>query len=123
MDISDSEDERNYEIENELINELFPNAKFTISIRYEELFETITDENKILIKHCNSCYCYNGTPLKNKTRQFTIKGENITLKLIFEKLIERNLELNCNHYFIEGFYKVPGKNYYEFVLGSFGIVS
>ena len=118
MDNTDSEDERIFEIENGLIEELFPNAKFTIAISYAELFETITDENKILIKHCNSCYCYDGTPLKNKTRQFTIKGENITAKLIIEKLIERNLELDCNHRFIEGFYKVPGKDYYEIMTGS-----
>ncbi len=76
------------------------------SIPYDKLIlKLITSHKNKVLSHRQIC------------GMLTIKDPNLR-KLIFEKLIERNLELDCNHHFIEGFYKVPGKNYYEFVLGS-----
>ena len=98
-------DKTEEEMENEfdLIDKMFPGAKFVIAIDIEELDDVVTERTNIVIKNTYDCYCYAGV---NKIADyFYISGERITNKFIINKLIEQGLSLNCNHCFIEGFDK------------------
>ena len=106
-----------YHNEVEQINIMFPNAQFTISIDIEEMDELITHKDHITIKNSYDCYCYDNC--KKNTDFFYIKGENITCRYVIKELIKQGLELNCNHHFLEGFYKTPGSDFqFELCLGS-----
>jgi hypothetical protein len=50
--------EEQYERENEEIEKMFPNAKFTIAINIEELDVIFTKQPAIVVK--KSYYCYTG---------------------------------------------------------------
>ena len=90
-----------YELECEKIEEEFPNAKFTISIPYDELDEIITNEKEILLKYRYNCYCNENK--KKKIERFIVKGDCITNRLCINKLIDEGFDLGCNHHFLEGF--------------------
>ncbi len=92
-----------YTFEIDLIDKMFPNAKFVIAIDIEELDDIVTDRTNIVIKNTYDCYCYDG--VKKIADYFYISGERITNKFIINKLIEQGLSLNCNHCFVEGFFK------------------
>ena len=92
-----------YTFEIDLIDKMFPNAKFVIAIDIEELDDVVTDQTNIVVKNTYDCYCYGGV---NKIADyFYIRGEHITNRFIINNLIEQGLNLNCNHCFVEGFYK------------------
>ena len=108
-----------YAIENEQIYNMFPDAKFTISIDIDELDYVITTQEHIIIKSAYTCYCYDNC--NKKTEFFNIFGKNITNKFIINSLIKQDLNLDCNHHFIEGFYKNPKTNsdcQFEIMTGS-----
>ena len=51
-----TEDE--YETQFDELNNIFPNANFTISMDIEELDEVVTDKKFIVVKQNYNCYCY-----------------------------------------------------------------
>jgi len=109
--------EEQYEREIEEIEEMFPNAKFTIAINIEELDVIFTKQPAIVVKKSYNCYCYTGC--NKPSEYFYISGKNITTKFIINQLIEQGLELNCNHHFIEGFEKVKNSDcQFEIYAGS-----
>lgn len=97
-----------YELEIEQIEQMFPNAKFTIAIDIEELDVVFTKQPAIVVKQTYNCYCYKDC--NKKTEYFYISGKNITTKFIINQLIEQGLELDCNHHFLEGFEKVKNSD-------------
>jgi hypothetical protein len=109
--------EEQYEAELKIIDEIFKDANFSVSIDIDELDELLTDKKQIIIKSDYKCYCY-----ANEVRQpeyFQICGDCITNKYVLEELMKQNLNLNCNHYFIEGFLKsVHSDIQYEIITGS-----
>ena len=106
-----------YEREIEEIERMFPDAKFTISIDIEELDDLITDKQSIIIKQVYDCYCYQD--YNKKTEYFYIKGEKLTQRYVIEQLIEKGLEIECNHTFLEGIYKTKGSEcQFELFFGS-----
>jgi hypothetical protein len=107
-------DEDEYEKESELIDQMFPNANFTIAIDLHELDDLVTEDQEISIKHTYNCYCYGDRP--RETEYYEIKGNQLTNKFILLELIKQGLNLDCNHCFVEGFYK--NGNTYEIVAGS-----
>ena len=110
-----TDDEYNEEFE--IINKMFPNAKFNISIDISNFHDILTSSKEIIIKHSFNCYCYDNNA---KTTQFyIIKGDIITNKYIIDELIKQNFELNCNHIFLEGFIKsINSECQFEIILGS-----
>ena len=118
-----SVDEKRVEYENKcdkeiaLIRILFPKAKFTISIDYDELDKVISREQSIIAIQRYDCYCYN----KNKqvTEYYHIKGKNITNRYAIQCLIEQGFEPKCKHSFLEGFTKMKNSSFkYEINMGS-----
>jgi hypothetical protein len=109
----DNDSDYEYEKKQNLIDNMFPNANFTIAIDIDELDEIITNEENIIVKSIYNCYCYDNYP--RNTEYFYIKGKRITNKYILEELIRQNLILDCNHHFIEGFMKNP-KSSCEFII-------
>jgi hypothetical protein len=101
----DSRTSSEYERECEIINNMFPNASFSICIDLRIIDEVVTDEEQIIVKSTYDCYCYDDYP--RNTDYFYISGSKITNKYILEELIRQNLELDCNHQFVEGFQLNP----------------
>ena len=99
------------------IYQMFPNAKFCIAIKLDDLDDIISERNNIVVKQDYNCYCYKN--FRKKTDYFYIKGQKLTNKFIISKLIEQGLELDCNHCFIEGFYKIKNSDcQFEIMIGS-----
>jgi predicted P-loop ATPase/GTPase len=112
--------EQQYAYEREQIERIFPNAQFTVAIDVGELDEVITDLSNIVIKNAYSCYCYDNC--ERSTDYFyiiTTNGEQMTNKFIIQELIKQGLRLECNHQFIEGFYKSKNSDcQFEIWIGS-----
>lgn len=98
-----------YEAEIELIETMFPNAQFTVSIPIEELDDVVTNEPVIMVKQTYTCHCY--TNCNRQTEWYSIRGSNITNKYILNELIKQGLKLECDHQFIEFFHKISECQY------------
>ena len=85
------------------IDEIFGETDFTVSISLDELDDLITDKKQIVIKCDYICYCYKLEP--RNTEYFVINGDRLTNKYVLLELKNQKLCLDCNHCFIEGFYK------------------
>lgn len=94
------------EIECEIkqINNMFPNAQFEVAINIEEIDKLITDKQFIIVKNTYSCFCYDNC--KKNTDYFYIRGRHMTHRYVIEQLIEQGLQLDCDHHYLEGFYKI-----------------
>ena len=118
---SDSEfDEEEYMKEIEIINEMFPDIRFDIAIRLAEMDEIISEKDTIVIKSDYRCYCYR---YAHRNTDFFIinrpKNGKITYKHIFTELMNQELDLDCDHCFIEGIEQTPNSEcQFEFALGS-----
>jgi hypothetical protein len=89
--------------ENEQINNIFPNAQFEVAINITELNKLISDKQFIIVKNTYSCFCYDNC--KKNTDYFYIQGQNMTYRYVIEQLIYQGLQLDCDHRYLEGFYK------------------
>ena len=106
------------ESEFRMIDEMFPNSKFSPSIDLENLNDIVSDKKEIIIKQDYTCYCYDN--MNKRPKYYTIKcGENgsLTNKYIMNELIKKDLKLECEHRFLEGFNHL-NDNIYELCLGS-----
>ena len=110
-------DEIEYQRECEIINAMFPNVNFYVSINLEEMDEIVSKEDVIIIKCTFHCYCYQDTPRVNDYILVRNIGTGITIKDMINSLSENNFDPKCNHRFLEGFDKI---NYitYEANFGS-----
>ena len=98
-----------------MLDEMFFNAYFDVSMDIKKLDDLVSDKNEIIIQQEFKCYCYKNLPTDNKI--FTIRGDKLTNKYIIEDLINQGLVINCDHRFLEGFHNIGG-NLYELVLGT-----
>jgi len=109
--------EEEYNNEFDKINIMFPNAQFTIVIDMVDMDELITSNQYLIIKHSYDCYCY--ADCNKSTEYYYIKGEHITQKYVIKQLIHQGIDLDCNHCFLEGFYKTLGSDcQFELCVGS-----
>ena len=81
------------------INDMFPDAKFRISIPYCQLNAVLSTLPSIWVTNIYDCYCYDGK--YKKPARYHIKGTNITYKYVIEHLIEKGFGGRCNHNFLE----------------------
>jgi hypothetical protein len=104
----DSKSEDEYMKEFQIIDEMFPNIDFTISINLDMMNDVISDEKCIVIKNTFKCYCYSLVDKKNEffIINAPINGK-ITYKHLFTELMNQNCALLCDHRFIEGIHKSP----------------
>jgi hypothetical protein len=114
---------RKFECERKIIDELFPNAQFEISIELENLDSIITTKKEIKLLQTFDCYCYQGIEGTSNAntksdKLFIIKSNNnpMTIRYIINELIKQNFTLECNHRFLEEL-QVNGHNL-EYFLGS-----
>tara|TARA_R100000951_G_scaffold2414_1_gene3800 strand:+ start:4180 stop:4638 length:459 start_codon:yes stop_codon:yes gene_type:complete len=103
----------------EFINNRFPDAKFTICLKPDELNDKISDEKQIVIKQTFSCYCHDTTANYDRPQPkfFVITNDNMTIENILDELIRQNMTADCNHQFFEGFYQATDAQY-EMRFGS-----
>jgi len=105
-----------YETEIMQINQMFPDALFTIAIDIDRMDEIVSQQPFIIVEHSYDCYCYNRPKKKDN---IYVRGDRITNKFIIQKLIDYGLCLECNHHFIEGFEKIRNTSYrYNISIGS-----
>ena len=96
--------EEEYENEFEKLEEMFPDASFTVSIPIEDIDDVVSTENIIMVKCSYKCCCYSTCP--KVSEWFNIRcptDDKITNRTILNELMKQNLKLECNHQFIEGF--------------------
>ena len=104
----------------DFFNKRFPDAKFSICLRQDELKEKISDEKQVAIRQTFTCYChdtkYTGID-RPQPKFFVIKNDNMTVENVLDELIRQNMTADCNHQFLEGFYKHTDAQY-ELFFGS-----
>jgi len=117
-DITAEQEYEDYLNEQNRINTELPNAKFTISIDYDKLDNVISMQRIIYILVTKSCYCYGDNPMD--TQIFKITSNNvITNRLVLKELIKKELVLDCNHSYVEGFHMLNNNsNIFEIMTGS-----
>lgn len=97
-----SQTSEDYEKEFELIDALFPEAKFTICLKSSQMDEVISLEKQIVIEESLYCYC-NG--MLKKSNLYIIKNMEMTNKNVINELIRQGMNRDCNHRFLESIYK------------------
>jgi hypothetical protein len=121
-DDTDNEDatanEDKYELENKIMEELFPNADFDVCLPINELSEIITNEPEVKLIQTFDCYCYSNSEMSDKT--FIIKSDKpMTKRYVINELIKQNFRLECNHRFLELLdISNESNNTIEYFLGS-----
>jgi excinuclease UvrABC helicase subunit UvrB len=93
-----------YETEWKIIQQMFPDAKFTISIALEKMNKIITNNDIVVIQLIHNCYCYEDNERKNEYVLVKNDGNGITYKNLIDALIKEQYDPNCSHYFLENFY-------------------
>jgi hypothetical protein len=66
-------DYHNYVTEQLIIDQMFPRAKFVVSIPLPEIDDVVTDLKQIIIKQTFDCYCYVGIPTRSHEIHPTMK--------------------------------------------------
>jgi len=123
----DGYDSEKYEKEMEIINNMFPDAKFSICIDLEDMEEVLSKEKEIVLKNTYCCFCYksdfnplsmNTTGLSKRPNDyFVIKGDNLTYKYVIQELISQGFDPRCDHSFLEGFQQTSDVQF-DICLGS-----
>lgn len=103
-----------YEEEMKQIRNMFPNAMFEIDIPLSEMNDVITNETNIIVTH-TLCNCRRNTWQRELV--FYVSGNNMTNKYIINELIKQGLNLDCDHFFLEGFRQISNTEF-ELVVGS-----
>lgn len=97
----------------------FPNAKFDISLSNDALNNVISNKKSIVVMNTYNCYCYENSPRPTDFFIIKTKKENITERMIIDKLIKSKFNPKCNHSFYEGtIYKTPVEDVFEMFMGS-----
>ena len=98
---------------------LFSQTKIDLAKKkLKDLDDIVTEEKEIIIKQTFTCYCHDN--MNKRSKYFTVKckeNESITNKYIMNELIKKNLKLECEHRFLEGF-NHSNDNIYEMWTGS-----
>lgn len=130
-DWSDDSDnfEEDWNDERTMIEHMFPDAKFAISIRLSDLNDIVSPLDKIIVKQTFDCYCYRG--IGNAELQepcqvpkwFPIHCREtgmMTVRHVVNELIRQGMSLDCNHCFLEGITQSSkgGDCQFELIIGS-----
>lgn len=102
-------DETAFARNQELINDIFPDARFEIAFMVEDFDRVLSHQPVIFVKCAHHCYCYSTHPRQSEyipVRNTTGKG--ICLKDAIKALVDVQYDPNCGHYFLEAF--VPTKD-------------
>lgn len=99
-----------------MMEEEFPNIKFSIAMVDKELDEKVCEENEIHIYYPYNCYCYEYS--MKEPDIFVVKDTKpITFRRVIEELCYQGFNPGCNHIFLEDIYK-KDKNVYGLWMGS-----
>ena len=83
-----------------IIEELFPNAKFEVSINFNDLNNVITTKKEVKLIQTFDCWHYESYPKIDKT--FIIKSNKpMTRRYIINELIKQDFSLDCEHRYLE----------------------
>lgn len=98
------EEEAKYNLEQDIIDSLFPDVGYEIGISLDELDEIISIHDHIVIKNTYNCYCYNDEPKNTDYIDVRKIGGNITIRDVLNKFNQIKFCSDCNHRFIEDIY-------------------
>jgi hypothetical protein len=105
------DDSYDFEEEQQKMNEMFPNCKFSICIDIDEMNDIISEEPQIIIQ-CNPC---NGYCKKSGNRIYIYvynNGNGITNKDMIQAMIDANYDPDCNHIFLETWEQMNDVTFY-----------
>ena len=99
------EEQREFGIEDKIIEEAFPDVRFVVCIKSTKLDDIIMDTNMIAIKCTHNCYCWDS---QRPTEFYYCKKKNgfITNRDIIKCLEQNKYNPDCAHIFLERIYKV-----------------
>jgi hypothetical protein len=105
--MSEKTDEE-YQREQKIIDETFPDAKFPICITPKEIDEVCCDgRTDVMIKHKCDCYYWDNCPHLCPTHFIRVKNTKpITHRMVLDALIENGFSPECNHIFYIGGYNI-----------------
>ena len=107
-----------YEKEMLLLEQMFPDANFTISIGIDAMGILVTDDTQMIVKHIYNCGCYDDNERPN-TKYYSITGAQLTYRYVIDSLITQGLTLDCDHHFMEGFIQCEDSDcQFEIMIGS-----
>ena len=121
--MSEKTDEE-YQREQKIIDETFPDAKFPVCITPEEIDEVCCDDRTdVMIRHKCECYYWDNCPHLCPTHFIRVtNSQPITHRMVVNALIENGFNPDCNHIFYEGVYKknrgIDESMEYELCMGS-----
>ena len=100
-----------FEAEMKAIEEMFPTAKFSISIPLSKMNDILTTEPSIIIGHWR-CSCYK----RRGWKPYCITLQEMSYKNIINELIKQKLKTKCHHRHLEAFILKDGN--YSMFFGS-----
>lgn len=97
--------EQEYLEEQRIIEEMFPNADFSICLELGEFEEVMSNEEQIVIQ-LKPCKIVCGETGNTKYVYVNNNGNGIRVKDMINAMIEQDCSPSCNHHFLEGFDKI-----------------
>ena len=103
--VENEDSDAEYEAEQKIINEMFPNCPFDVSVNSGELDDDL-GQNQIEIVLDRCCYCFDNVGARKLSVCVKPQENNISVKVkdaIYALACVYGPGWKCNHRFLEGF--------------------
>ena len=99
--MSEDDEYEKYLREHAILESLFPDVGFDVSVPLEDLDDIVSPFDHIIIKNVFNCYCYNENPKMTDYIDIKKKGGTITIRDVLNELNRIKYCCECNHSFFE----------------------
>jgi hypothetical protein len=99
--MSEDDEYANYVREHAILDSLFPDVGFDVAVSLDDLDDTVSELDHIIIKNVYNCYCYDQEPKMTDYIDVKKKGGNITTRDVLNELNRIKYCCDCNHCFFE----------------------
>jgi hypothetical protein len=99
--MSEDDEYENYVREHAILDSLFPDVGFDIAVSLDELDDTVSELDHIIIKNVHDCYCYIQEPKMTDYIDIKKKSGGITTRDVLNELNRIKYCCDCNHRFFE----------------------
>jgi hypothetical protein len=99
--MSEDDEYANYVREHAILDSLFPDVGFDVAVSLDDLDDTVSELDHIIIKNVYNCYCYDLEPKMTDYIDVKKKGGNITTRDVLNELNRIKYCCDCNHCFFE----------------------
>jgi hypothetical protein len=99
--MTENEEYENFLKEHAILESLFPDVGFDISVPLENLDDIVSPFDHIIIKNVFDCHCYDERPKNTDYIDIKKKGGNITIRDVLNELNRIKYCCECSHTFFE----------------------